>query len=126
MTMTMMPGLGGFDSRRGDMGVDIGHGDGDASWQAHHLRHLLGKSAGFGAEIGEFSAYFFIDDMLESRVERAEISWLGEVAILHHGFVAGGAGVARFVAGQLPDDPVGCLDETVDARVNIGAFLQNL
>src|ERR1035437_3871895 len=40
--------------------------------------------------------------------------------------VPGGAIVARLDAGQLPDHPVGCLDQTIGGAVDLGRLAQYL
>ena len=119
-------GFGRLDRRRGDMRVHIGDGDRDSRRQARQRGHLWRELAGFPAQLSEFAAYLFVDDMLKGRVQRAEVFAPREVAVLHHRLVSGGTGIARLDAGQLPDDPISRLDKAVDLGVDIGALLQDL
>ena len=64
---------------------------------------------------------------LEARIEGGEVVAAGEpVALRPDRLVAGRAGVAGLDAGQLPDDPVGRLDQAVGAVVDLGRLVEDL
>ncbi len=87
----------------------------------------LGQPAGAAAERQDRPRHLLVDDVLEPRVERGEVGAVGEpIPLRPHRLVAGGAAVARLDAGELPDDPVGGLDQPVGAGVDLGRLVQDL
>ena len=67
-----------------------------------------------------------LDEAREALVEGREILLGGIAAVLEDPLVAGGAGVARLDAAELPDDPVRRLDPAVDRRIDLRVLLEDL
>ena len=85
------------------------------------------RTPGAGPERRDRARQLLVDDVLEARVECGEIVVGREaVALRPHRLVAGSAAVAGLDAGELPDDPVGGLDEAVGARVDLGRLVEDL
>ncbi len=90
----------------------------------HRRRQAAGAAAPMGVEVAR---HLLVDHMFQARVERLE-EFLGReaLALRPDGLVAGGAGVARLHAGQLPDHPVRGFEQPVGRGVDIRGFVQDL
>ena len=76
---------------------------------------------------GRSLPHLVADDVAHARVQRREKVRAGEAFLLApDGLVARGASVARLHAGQLPDDPIGGLDQTVGGLIDLGRLVQDL
>ena len=111
---------------RGDMCVHIADRDGDPLRQTGPLRGLRGQAAGPRAERVERAADLLRDEVREALVEGAQVVLGGVAAVLEDALVARRARVARLAPAQLPDDPVGALDEAVHPLVDLGVLLEDL
>ena len=78
------------------------------------------------AELADAVLDLVRDEPAEVGVEGGQEVLGGVVPVLVDPLVAGGAGVADVVAGQLPDDPVGALDPVLHRGVDLGSLLQDL
>jgi len=116
------------DARRRDrhVGVDIRHRHGDPRLQTHPARCLFGQVAGPIAQRGELGAHLLLDDVDQIWVQRRQIFLVGIFPVLVDSLVAGGAGVARFLAAQLPHHPVRRLEEAVGSVVDLRRLVENL
>jgi len=85
---------GDFDGRRGDMRVDVGHRHRDPRPQAGGFRQLRHQAAGAVAKLGEDAAHLGIDHVSKIRVQGGKVLARRIGAVLNHGLVTGGAGVA--------------------------------
>ena len=127
MITTIVPGSVTVAAGSRDVGVDVGDRDRRPGAQAGQRRRSFGQHARSAAERQERARHLLVDDVLEARVERREEGVVGKpVALRPHRLVAGGAGVAGLDAGQLPDDPVGRLDQPVGAVVDLGRLVEDL
>ena len=127
MIITIVPGFHHGGGGDGDVRVHVGDGDGGAGFQPGPGGGLGGQPAGFLAQRDDGAGHLFIDDVLQARVEGFE-ERLGREAFAlgPDGLVTGGAGVALFLAGQLPDDPVGGFEEALGGGVDFGVFVEDL
>ena len=127
MIMTIRPGSVTVAAGTGDVGIDVGDRDRRPWRQSGPGGGLGGQSAGPLAGGVEHRAHLVVDDGGEGRIEGGEVARVREaVALRPHRLVAGGAGVARLDAGQLPDDPVGRLDQAVGRRIDLGRLVEDL
>ncbi len=108
------------------MGVDVGDRHRNAGWEAGRLSERRGEAASAGAQGGEVAGHFAVDHLGEVRMERREVVARGVVAVLHHGLVPGRAGVADLHPGELPDHPVGRLEQPVGGVADFRVLLENL
>ena len=95
------------------MGIDIGHSNGRARIQTRRRGHFGRQPARPVTKLGKVTAHLGVNHIGEIRVQRREVVAAGIMAILDHGLIAGGAGIAGFIARQLPDDPVGRFQQPV-------------
>ena len=95
--------------------------------QAGPGRRLGGEAAGPLADRRRSRRIFVSTTSAKARVEGREVGRVGEaVALGPHRLVARGAGVPGLDAGELPDDPVGRLDQAVRGRVDLGRLVEDL
>ena len=127
MIMTILPGSVDRAGRDRDVRVDVRDGDGGAGLQAGRRGHLGGQPAGLLAERVDVGRELLGDDVPQAGVQRREVVRRRVAdALLPDRLVAGGAGVALLLAGELQDDPVGRLDEAVGGGVDLGRLVQDL
>jgi len=109
------------------MRIDIGDRHSSACLQAGPAGCLGGQPAGALADGENGARHLLVDDMLQARVKGGEVFLRWEsFALGPDGFVAGGAGVALLLAGELPDDPVGGFDQAVSSSVDLRRFVEDL
>ena len=95
--------------------------------QTGPARGLGGQPAGAGAQLADLARQLVVDQVFQPGIERLEEVVRREAVVLRpDALVAGGGEVARLAAGELPDDPVGCLDQPVGRRVDLGILVQDL
>ena len=121
-----LAGLGRSRGGRGDVGIDVADGDRDAHGQAGHAAASLGEPARHVAELADLAGELLLGEAREPRVQRRQEVAGRVAAVLVDPLVAGGARVAHVATGELPDDPVRCLDEVVRAGVELRVLLQQL
>ena len=109
------------------MRVDVAGGDRDALGKPGERGALGGQRARPAAERGQRHAgQPGLREVGEGRVERLEVVLRRVVPVLVDPLVAGGAGVARLGAAELPDDPVGRLDPPLGPLVGVRVLLEEL
>jgi hypothetical protein len=86
----------------------------------------MARAAGAAAEWRQRCGDLVRDEVRKALVERAQVVLGGVPTVLMDGLVPGCTRVARLVATQLPDDPVGRLDPAVGARIDLGILLEHL
>src|SRR3954454_20486508 len=119
--------LGRPGRRRGDVRVDVAGGDRDALRQAGPLGRARGEAADAGAQLDQRRPlHLVLGERGEALVERGEELAIRERAVLVDRLVSGGAEVARLLAAELPDDPVGALDPALHALVELRVLLEDL
>ncbi len=118
--------LDGPRGGRGDMGVDVAGGHGDARGQSGPGRGPVGEGADPGTERGERMLQAGAGEVREVGVQGSEVVLARVTAVLEDTLVAGGAGIAALGAGELPDDPVGGLDPALAGGVDGRVLLQDL
>ena len=91
------------------------------------LRGLGGQTAGLAAERRDVARQLLVHDVLQPRIERGEVGVAWEaLAFRPEALVAGRTRVARLVARQLPDHPVGGLDQPIGGLVDLRRLVQDL
>ncbi len=109
------------------MGVDVGDRDGRPRAQASPAGRGLGQPAGDRTEAVDVARHLVVDDRGQAGLEAAEERGVRKaVALRPLGLVARGAGVARLRPGELPDDPVGGLDQPVRGTVDPWRLVEDL
>ena len=127
MIATIVPGAGHGHRRRRDVRVDVRDRDRRPGHEARPGGGPLGEAARPVADRDDPARHLLVDDVLEARIERGEVVRGREaVALRPDRLVAGRAGVARLDAGELPDDPVGRLDQPVGRVVDLGRLVEDL
>ena len=121
-----LAGLGSGGGRRGDVRVDVAGRHRDAFRQAGPFRRVAGQRAGQGSERQHRMLQLVRGEAGEPRIKRGEELAGRVAAVLPDALVPRRARVPRLSPGQLPDDPVGCLDPPVGAGVDTGILVQQL
>ena len=120
-------GLGHGRRRRRDVRVDVGNRDGRSGAKSGERRRSFAQHARSAARRQERAGHLLVDDVLELWVESGEVGAVREPVLLRpERLVAGGAGVASLGAGELPDDPVGGLDQPLGAVIELGRLVEDL
>ena len=121
-------GLDDGRRRHGDVGVHVGDGDRGARLADRSSAAASAVSPpAFCAQLADLARHLVVDQMFQPGVERLEeVVGREAVALRPDALVAGGREVARLVAGELPDDPVGGLDQPVGGRVDLRVLVQDL
>ena len=121
------PGLDHRGSGHSDMGIDVRHRHGGPRTQSRPGGSLLGQPAGSFAHGHEVPRHARVDDIGKARIERGEVVVRRETVPLRpHRLVAGRADVAGLPTGQLPDDPVRCLEEPLGTSVDVRRLVEDL
>ncbi len=118
--------LDGPSGRWGHVRVDIAGGHRDARGQPRPLRRPGGERADPGAGRGKGVLQTGSGEVCEPGVQGGEVLLARVTAVLEHAAVSGRAGVAALDAGELPDDPVGCLDPPRAGGIDGRVLLQDL
>src|SRR3954449_4454691 len=95
--------------------------------QAGPLGRARSQTADAGAQLDQRRPlHLVLGERGEALVERGEELAIRERAVLVDRLVSGGAEVARLLAAELPDDPVGALDPALHALVELRVLLEDL
>ena len=121
-----LAGVDRLGGRRGGVRVEVADGDRDALGQAGPPGRLRGEAACPGAQLGDLVLDQVAEEAAEAVGQLLQVLLGRVLAVLTDRLVAGRAGVAHVPAGQLPDDPVGRLDEVVGALVGLAVLLEQL
>ncbi len=109
------------------MRVDIGDRDRRPWAQSRPLGRPLGELAGLGPQRRDVAAHLRVHDVGQAGVQRGEELARREAGLLlPDGLVTGRAGATGFAAGELPNDPVGGLDQAVCSTVDVGGLVEDL
>src|SRR5699024_10243306 len=112
-----LPGLNGTRGGCGHVRVDVTNGDRDPGRQARPRCGFFREAARCLAELGDRLVELIPNEPFEVGVERTEELRARVSPLLVDTFVTRGARIADVGAAQLPDDPVRCLEPTIDCAV---------
>ena len=90
-------------------------------------RSLRGQAAGLLAQLGDLAGHLVVDEALQPGIKRP-VEGVGResLALGPDALVAGGGQVARLFAGELPDHPVGALDQPAGGGVHRRVLVEDL
>ena len=113
--------------RSRDVGVHVGNGDGDPRRQPRPASGLFTEPAGPLAQTDDLAGHLVIDHVGEGGIERGEELGLREAVLGRPDrLVARGAVVPSLGASQLPDHPVGSLDQAIGRPIDLRCLAQDL
>ena len=119
--------LGDCRRRRRNVGVDVGHGYGDPGRQAGPLGRPRAQTARDIAQPCDRARHLRVDDVGKLGIQRRKELAAGETVLGGpDGLVSGRAVVACLDARQLPDNPVGGLDQPVRGAIDLRRLAQDL